>query len=311
MTTLRLTDEVASLNGIEARPRGGVWDAEGLQEAVGTLLREESPPARLTIELDGSVAQVRRLSEVPPVRGSRLGPLLSLQAGRLFRRSREPLTISGAWIDRRSGLAIACAVPETWLESLVTAVAARGATVTTIRVADRQPSPELVPPSLRASRVRQARRTTRRTMIGVVGIWLMAGIAYVADLARDQRAIAEELAAMEAPLEELSRARATLSRVDSIDRGLEPLAGDRWSAIRTWARLVEALPAEAEIEVLTLERSGRHRLEGRAPDHAAVLAALESSSFFTSASLDERAGLEDSASGTFSITLLEVMSESP
>jgi hypothetical protein len=305
MVIVDLEQRTVRCGDIQLEADGDTWEKEALAEAVVTLLEVHARAAGVRVDLGRSVAQARRLTEVPPVREEKLAGLFALQAGRLFRRSREALTINGAWIDREAGEAMACAAPEAWLEAVTTAVESTGRRIESFGVAGCPGSPELIPPSIAGRRAQVQRKKVAMAGMGVAFVWLLAAFAYAADLVRDDRLLAIELEAMETPLLELRRARESVAAVDSIARILAPLREERWSALQSWVRIAEVIPPGAHLDGLVLDRSGKHVITARAGDLSQIVEQVREHSWLRLEDPGSEGAAVDSVTGMFSVTLFE------
>ncbi len=294
------------LGDVQEEADGREWVADELRDRTRKLLESAAARGPMCVVAHASLGQVRRLEDLPPVREEKLPSLVALQMRRLFRRADRTLTCGARWLTREEGTGIAVAVPEQILEAVAAGADEAGVEVTSIVMEVDGLLVPLAPPSLAT---RQRRRERTRTAAGAglaAAAWVFAAGVYVQDLDADRRALTTQAEQLAAPLAEMDRAGTPLSRVAAIEEGLSPLMSARWRPLEVWVQLAHALPADAELERLTLVREGEHRADGLAADPLGVLQALDRHPAFTVTEADRASAEVDAASGRFSFSFREV-----
>ncbi len=269
--------------------RGGkpAWAAESSYASPADLtgalaaLGSERPVARgarsARIELDRPLVQIRRLSGLPPVRGSALRALVAHQAGRFFRKNGVPVVTDASWEPRVRGtppIAVAAAVEEPWLEAIVEGVRMAGLEPRMISVAGLG-GMALLPPGERAAHARAERRRLQILAAVVAAIWIGIGALALGRVVGQAAAVDREFAALSPAA---AAARAVRQEYDAAAAMVSILEGEtrvRGIVVRRAAEIALALPDSAYLMTLQVTEDGGGELTGasrRAPD---VVAALE------------------------------------
>lgn len=256
-----------------------------IAEEVARLLGDPDAPApgRVGVLLRPPAVQVRTVRDLPPVKGPDLVQLVDQQRTRLFRPVSGTPVVGATWIEDDDGRSARAALAEReLLEAVESAVAASDGSVASfvVPIDDGEsfdPAAEpltLTTPSLR--RRESGRRRRRWTALVVLALsgWIAAGATYAVDLVRDDRTLRHELAQLQVPL----------ARIDSIESRLAafvPLAeavrrqgeGSAW-AHRRLRGLAAALPGDAHLHRVAMERGGSVTVEAHGADPVAVIDSL-------------------------------------
>lgn len=263
-----------------------IWAADAAYRSCAELAEvvahlAAAPPARcrrLEVTLERPPAQMRALTDLPPVRDRDLATLVANQAGRFFRRNGAPLVTDAVWVTNgKARVAQAAAVEEPLLVAILDGARQAGLMVRQIRAAGMAPRLQLWPSAERAARERARRRTTMRLAITVLALWIVAGALFGVRVILERRAIEIELAAAEAPMAALREVRHEMRSAEATVLELASARRARGQALATLARVNAGLP---DSSVLTSyfwrsDRSGF--LAGAARRAADVVADLERS----------------------------------
>jgi len=253
--------------------------------AVAALLVRDDLPARpgaVRFEIEPPLAQLRTLGGLPPVRPDQLRELVATQSGRFFRRNGHPLVTDAAWTlaDRRTrGPAMAAAVEEPWVETLVDGARTAGVPVLAIEPAGlpADVSLDLVPPTERRRRRAHTLVGVRRLAFAVAMVWVAAGAVYLARLSHERAAVEREIAGLATPVAAVQRARRALGATAGIVETLERERAARGAVLGSLAGLIAALPDSDFATALTLDATGSGEVSLVARRSSEVIAALETS----------------------------------
>jgi hypothetical protein len=270
--------------------RGGrvLWAAESafatpeeLRDAITQLVAGDFMPARaglLRVELGPSLAQLRTLHQLPPVRRRDLKALVAMQAARFFRRNGSALVTDAAWRDgRRGGVAFAAAAEEPWIAAILDGAAAGGCEVKTIVPAGATDGARLE--LLSEAEQRKRRRRERLALGRLAGVaaaaWVAAGAVWATRFERERRSVEREIERLRSPAAAVTGARRALANaaelVDSVDRA----GHERRRVLGRIAALSVALPDSAYATSLAMDSTGGGDLAVVARRSAEVTAALE------------------------------------
>ncbi len=269
----------------EAR-RGGelLWVGEAAYESPADLseviARLASAPAercrRLRVVIDRPPAQIRTLTDLPPVRPRELRSLVANQAGRFFRRNGAALVTDATWIANGQGrITQAAAVAEPLVMAVVTGAAQAGLLVESITARGVTPELQLFPDAERAARARARRRVTTRLAIAACGVWILSGVLFGARLLMERRSIDAELAAADAPLAALRDVRHEMRTVESMVVGLAEARRARGQALAALARVSGAIPDSTVVTSYSWRADGSGLVAGAGRRASDVLAAVE------------------------------------
>ncbi len=287
---LRLRIGRGTLEAKAVRGHRVVWVAEAafegpdtLQEAIAQLSTEKSLPPGLRgirARLEPSLAQVRTLEGLPPVKDAALKSLVAQQAPRFFRKNGKALVTDAVWISRANGkgpVAQAAAVEEPWIEAISAGAREAGLTLEEIRpatadgVAGRL---SLLPKAERLRRRRSHLLALSRLAAAAAALWVLAGVAYMARLHRESGRIEAELADLKAPVAAVAAARRKLGDAARMVEAVDRSNRERGTMLLRLAAITAALPDSAYLTSLVLEERGG-TMSGLARQATDVIAALE------------------------------------
>ncbi len=258
---------------------------EELGEAVSQLAAQEALPARpaaLRVELEASLAQLRTLHDLPPVRTAQLRALVATQAARFFRRNGKPLVTDACWTGRearRQGTALAAAVEEPWLEALTEGARVAGLPVETIGPAELPEGARLMllPPAERRRRRERALLSVRRLGTVACLTWLAAAGVFIARRQQERADVEREIAGLEQSALAVSEARRAVGEAARMLETLDRAERDRLLLLSRLSAVAAALPESAFLTALVVGLGGRGELSVVARRSAAVLNALDQS----------------------------------
>jgi hypothetical protein len=279
----------------------GALDAVG--RAVASLFQElgGGGSARVELRILPPLAQMRTLRDLPPVRGRDLVRLVREQRERFFRDMPADSTAAARWDRAEDGEPVTAAalVDSRLLEVLETAVERAGARIDRI-LATKTGTDDglaLATPSSMKARNRRCRRRVAAMATLMLGGWSVPVTVYVADLARDNRALRTQL----------SRVDTTLALIDSLDRrvaAFTPIAEafrrqsprSAWAA-GTLAEVAQGLPPSLHLHSLIAVPGGTVTLRAHSSDDVDATGALD-------ARWPGRTSIEGDASSTEEFTIL-------
>jgi hypothetical protein len=254
--------------------------ADGLRTVLGELLAGEALPERpalLDARIDKPLAQVRSLSDLPPVSPARLRALVSTGSGRFFRRNGTPLVTDAVWQggDGAGQFALAAAVEETWVDAI--GEAARSVALP-IEIA-----PADLPTGVRQRLISpdQLRRRCRDELLGLKRLGALAAVLWVAAAATfagrmrvERERLDREIARLEEPVAALSRAGRALDSASRMIAGLSGAEAGRRRVAATLVAISTALPDSAYVTALALDREGKGQMTLVARRSGEVMAGL-------------------------------------
>jgi len=269
----------------QAIDRGSVvWAGEAAYSSPGELadaiarLAAEPPRGcrRLVVTLERPPAQVRTLTDLPPVKPRHLAALVAQQAGRFFRKNGEPVVTDAVWIEKDGARMVrAAAAEEAFVEAVVAGARAAGLWLETIAPADDRATLGLLPSSERRSRERTARRRTRRLAIAGCAFWIAATGLFFARLTWERRAVERELAALKQPLAAVLDARRELRDAELTLNAVTAAEAERGRGLALLAAVTVALTDSSVLTSLTWSADGSGALLGGATRATDVVARLD------------------------------------
>ncbi len=229
--------------------------AELLTEALGSHRRVE-----WALEAGRPWAQVRRISDLPPVKDRHLTGLVRSDGSRYFRLRPGELHVEAR---RESDDAVLGIAVDAWLPAAVSAAArlGGGGLVSTTVVGAGDARHSVTPPEVRRDRRRLGTRAVLAwTPIAIVP-WLVAGAVYAADLHQDLRTLEigqKDLAAAE---RELAQIEVELGEASEVVGSVQRTGRSAAWALPLLASLARELPVTASLMALTAERTGACTME--------------------------------------------------
>lgn len=256
-------------------------DLEPWVDALTQMFMDE-PLGRareVDVLLGAPLAEVRSLTDLPPVSERDLHDLVANQRSKFFRNGHGSVALAATWVDSGEQRAARIAQCDLVLMEAIEACAARSGRVVRrffpVDGAGRAGPVLLTPDGHRRMR-RRRRRWVAAWLTAATAGWAATGGVYLYDLASDSRATSADLAALQAPLQ----------RIDALTRRVEEFgvvaqAYRRNALDSTWlqsrlARVVTALPEHTHLHRLIVERTGAVVLEAHGPDPVAVVDDLSS-----------------------------------
>jgi hypothetical protein len=250
-----------------AEALAAAFDTEGLRR-----IRE------VEVVLHAPLAQVRTLTDLPPVGVKDLHDLIKHRESSFFRPTNGECVLAAEWVtEGDASVARAALVEVSLLERLEDCLSACG-----LRVGRFLPTngPSVVGPPLLTPRA-YARRSRHRFLGALSAVllaatgWLAAGAAYAWDLYDDDRSIVTALRALDDPLKRLDALNERL-------RAFAPIATAvrRQSEESSWlsehlADIAEMLPDDTHLHRLATGRGAATRLEAHGPDAVSVVEQME------------------------------------
>ncbi len=269
----------------EAVDRGSVtWRAEVAYGALAELadaiahLAAEPPRAcrRLAVTLERPPAQLRTLTDLPPVKTSHLTTLVGQQAGRFFRKNGHSLVTDAVWVGNGGArVARAAAVDEPLVEAIAAGARAAGLWLESITVEEESAKLVLLPRSEREARERRAHRLTRTLAVTTCALWIVVGGAFFARLAWERRTVARELAALRQPLAAVIDARRALRDAEMTLKAIAQAEEERGQGFAVLAAVTGALPDSSVITSLAWSADGTGAIGGIARHAAGLVARLD------------------------------------
>jgi len=261
-----------------------VWAGEATYESPDELAEVVARLAaapdercrRLRVTLERPPAQIRTLTDLPPVRDRELAALVANHAGRFFRRNGAGLVTDATWVPNGAGrVTHAAAVEEPLVLAIVAGAAEAGLTVEAITAAGMSPQLQLLPTGERAVRAWARRRTMMRLAVAACAAWFVAAGLLAARLVIERRSVEAQLAAADAPLAALRDVRREMRTAEAMVFGLAEARRSRGQALATLARVNSVLPDSAVLTSYTWRSDGSGVVAGAGRRAADVLAAVE------------------------------------
>jgi hypothetical protein len=251
-------------------------DVTELADVIARLAAEAPEGCRrLTAALERPPAQLRTLSELPPVTSRHLAALVTQQAGRFFRKNGQALVTDAAWLGKgASGVARAAAVEEPLVEAI--AAGARAAGLWLERIAPEDASTlTLLPSSERQSRERAAQRRTKRLALATGGVWLLAGALFCGRLVWELRTVERDLTMLSQPLAAVLGARRELRDAEATLNAIAAAERERGRSLEVLSAVTGALPDSGVVTSLVWNADGTGVLVGAARRATDVVARLD------------------------------------
>gem|GEM_PF-2640347 len=254
-------------------------DAEDLGNAIAMLAAELPAGGRLAADvcLLAPLAQTRRVTGVPPVRGNRvLNALVTNQATRYFRRNGHPLATSARWATPRSkGDVLAAAVEQRWLDAIGSGLALAG-------IAERTIATEPEAGGLRfssTSSLTSGRLRARRQTFWLAGIaaalWITCAALIATRFVHAQASLRSELSRLEAPAEAARSARRAMTGAEHALDSVNATRQHAARALEAVAALSGAMPESGFLTSMEWSDNGSGALTGAAKQSVNVIASLE------------------------------------
>ena len=271
MEALRLTVGARIVDAKLVRRGAVVWAAqaeyegiEDLTRAIADLGAAEGAPRgrrRVNVTLDAALAQVRMLSEIPPVGARALAELVALQSGRFFRRNGKPLATDARWLERRRRdrrTVIAAAVEEPVVDAIVEGVFVGGLALGSIRPAGEQAAALRFQSRVAVSRRNASLRRQARALLVLGAIAWAAAVAVAFVRMRNySAAVRAELAALEAPARAAIEARRAVNEAAAAADAIAATEATRGAMALRLARAADSLQDGAFLRRLDLPAEGR------------------------------------------------------
>ena len=260
---------------------------EDLREALTAAWRAGGHRrARLEVQLDSSIVQLRTLVGLPPLRTRPLGELVEHQSARFFRRNGHPLRtavhrpavpkrlVFPPWRAHRAPgpPPRAAAVEAIWLEALAGAAAELPLRQSSLLVRAGCEGLSFRVPARGAA---ERRRETRRLLVtfslavlawlGCLGVWLV-------QLDRTERALDRRLAALAKPVAAVEQANRAAAMAGETIMAIDEMGRRRGDMIRRLELLTDSLPSAGFLTGARLAGDGRGVLEGFATEPDAYAA---------------------------------------
>jgi hypothetical protein len=244
----------------------GYADLAALTDAIARLATEAPPGCRrLVATLEHPPAQLRTLTDLPPVTRRHLAALVAQQAGRFFRRNGHRLVTDAAWLEQGdTRVARAAAAEEPLVEAIGEGARAAGLWLAAITPADARTPLSLLPRSEREDRERVARRRARQLTLATGAIWLVAGALFVGRLTWERRAIERELAALAQPLAAVLDARRELHDAEATIGAVTAAERERGRSLTVVTAITRALPDSSVLTSLAWSAEGTGVISGAA-----------------------------------------------
>lgn len=229
----------------------------------------------LDVLVERPVAQLRRLTDLPPVRQATLRTLVQTQSTRYFRRNGVPLVTDAIWAhESGSRVARLCAVDVTLLEAIADGAGAAGLRLESVAPAEGA-GLSLLPPSTRAARLARRKRSLARWALIAVGLWGFVGTSYLVRLGLESRRVEAELNRIEAPAAALRALRQEMRTARKMTEAVAATERSEHDLTRWLAAVTLALPDSAFITSLSLSALGRSSATGYAARAAEVAVGFE------------------------------------
>jgi len=286
MNTLQLRVGRAAIRASVVRRRQVVWAGQAaynsLAELNDTIARLAAEPPvrcrRLQVVLERPPAQLRTLTDLPPVRQRELSALVAHQVNRFFRRNGKPLVSDAVWVGKGAArVARAAAVEEPLVEAIVTGARAAGLSIDSIGLADERAPLLLLPGVERAMRARRGRVVLRRLALAAAACWALGIGGFFVRLLLERRTAERELAALQRPLDAVLDARRTLRVAGATVAAVRDAQHGRGRSLAVLSPIDGALPDSAVLTSLAWNANGSGVLTGLAQRAADVLARFERS----------------------------------
>jgi len=276
-TAERVAAEVRHGDRVVTSVEGAWQEPTALAAQLRALTEAASLPAAgcaLSVFIQRPDAQVRRLTQLPPVAARHLEALLRAQAARTFRQNGVPLLTAARWVPGTPRVAEVAAVPAVLLDQLAAAADLAGLTLTSITAME-APALGFVPPATQRAQRRRLRRATTRSALAALALWTLAGAVSTGRVWREQARVRAALEARAAPAAALARLRAEWTGAQAMLAAVAATEAQQRVLLHQLTRLAAALPDSAFLASLTLSATGATTATGYARRATDVAAALE------------------------------------
>lgn len=274
--TLSLCHEGVELGSIEAG-----FGKDELTAGIGRLMELDRPShtSGVRLRLHPPIVQVRTLRKIPPVTDRDLRGIVEAQHGRFFRPWGARPIVAARWVDKGQDRVVrAASVDAELLEHVERELLEHGMRLTEIRVVRDDEDLHLRLHTARLEARNRSRAVRRRlAMLGLaMAGWLVAAGVYLGDLLRDHRATMDQWAALTTPLDQLATVEAGIQDFKSVAEALSRQADAEHRLTPIIGALVTALPSEAHLHRLSIERHGPVRLRVHGSDPLQAVETLDS-----------------------------------
>ncbi len=267
------------------RGRQVVWAGEAAWEGPADLTRVLAEVAAtpelgrdfraLSVVVERPLMQLRRLTDLPPVRQATLKTLVRTHAARYFRRNGTPLVTDAKWIAADDGrTALLCAMEVSLLEALAGGAQAAGLRLVSVTPAEGY-GLSLLPPSTQVARFDRLRRTAFRWGTAAAAAWGLVGASYLLRLSVERRRVERELLRLEEPAAALRALRIEMRTAEEMTTAVAAAERAGHDVRQRLESVAAAVPDSAFLSSLTLSAAGNGTATGYAHRAAEVAASFE------------------------------------
>lgn len=230
---------------------------------------------RITLALGAGLAQVRRISTLPPVSQARLRAIVGGEPARFVRVAHEPLTLDAGWLaTERPPLALVVAAPTSKLEAAVEGFRLAGVRVERIVVEGHETANvDLLPANERRRRRRREWRAAGWLGLWAAVLWLGLAVRWITGLRAEERGLRSRLAEIEPASGAVALARHEVEQTAITIRALDSIGGRRGRMVLDLADIASGLPGQASLTALSADRDSI-RLAGLAVSPAQLVERL-------------------------------------
>ncbi len=238
-------------------------------ELAGTRVK------RITLALGDGLAQVRRISTLPPVSQARLRAIIGGEPARFVRVAQEPLTLDAGWLPTgKPPLALVVAAPTLKLEAAVEGFRLAGVRVERIVVEGYESANvDLLPANERRRRLRREWKLAGWLGFSAALLWLGLAARWTASLRIEERELRSRLAEIEPASGAVAEARHQVDQTAITIRALDSIGGRRGRMVIGLADAASGLPDQAFLTALSADRDSI-RLAGLAVSPARLVERL-------------------------------------
>ena len=230
---------------------------------------------RITLALGAGLAQVRRISTLPPVSQARLRAIVGGEPARFVRVTQEPLTLDAGWLAAESpSVALVVAAPTLKLEAAVEGFRLAGVRVERIVVEGHETANvDLLPANERRRRLRREWRLAGWLGLWAALLWLGLTARWIVGLRAEERGLRSRLAEIEPASGAVALARHQVEQTAISIRALDSIGGRRGRMVLGLADVASGLPDQAFLTGLSADRD-TIRLAGLAVSPAGLVERL-------------------------------------
>lgn len=229
---------------------------------------------RITLALGAGLAQVRRISTLPPVSQARLRAIIGGEPARFVRMAHEPLTLDAGWLATERPLALVVAAPTAKLEAAVEGFRLAGVRVERIVVEGHETANvDLLPANERRRRRRREWRVAGWLGLWAALFWLGLAVRWITGLRAEERGLRSRLAEIEPASAAVALARHEVEQTAITIRALDSIGGRRGQMVLDLADIASGLPGQASLTALSADRDSI-RLAGLAVSPARLVERL-------------------------------------